>query len=43
MNMKKMIFGALALVAILVVLEPQYAWTGDMYGQAKEIIEVINS
>ncbi|MCC2474270.1 NprX family peptide pheromone, partial [Bacillus pacificus] len=27
----------------LVVLEPQYAWTGDMYGQAKEVIEVINS
>ncbi|MFE7740116.1 NprX family peptide pheromone, partial [Bacillus cereus] len=30
--MKKIIIGALALVAVLVVLEPQYAWTSDIYG-----------
>ena len=42
-NMKKIIIGALALVAVLVVLEPQYAWTSDIYGQGEKVVEVINS
>ncbi|EJS73099.1 NprX family peptide pheromone [Bacillus cereus] len=41
--MKKMIIGALVLVAVLVVLEPQYAWTADIYGQGEKVVELINS
>ena len=40
---KKIIIGALALIAVLVVLEPQYAWTSDIYGQGEKVVELINS
>lgn len=40
---KKIIIGALALVAVLVVLEPQYAWISDIYGQVEKVVEVVNS